>query len=134
MNFATSKAPGKKLFDSSKTYAQHLMDFVAEATAVQTYSEDEVDQLASEIVKKVDHCQELTNLQLADLKIAVKKLFKKVRFPDYSTPETWPDKATFVEAEDCPPCSEEVRWQLVDKDGVVVATYDEDGHPIARIW
>ena len=55
MNFATSKESGKKLFDSSKTYAQHLKDFVSDTTITEVYTEEEVNKMISEIEKHVDY-------------------------------------------------------------------------------
>ena len=78
MNFTTTKESGKQLFGSNKTYAQHLMDFVRDATITEVYTEEEVNNMIADVEKHIDYNDQKTKLQISDLKIAVKKLFKKV--------------------------------------------------------
>lgn len=134
MNFTTTKESGKPLFGSTKTYAQHLMDFVKDTTITEVYTEDEVNNMIADVEKHIDYNDQKTKLQISDLKIAVKKLFKKVGHQNYYVPGEFPEQGHYVGFDDNYQPSRLVRWQLLNDFGDVVATYSEDWSLIARIW
>ena len=134
MNFTTTKESGKLLFGSAKTYAQHLQDFVLNSTITEVYTEEEVNKMIADVENHIDYNDQKTKLQISDLKIAVKKLFKKVGHQNYYVPDEFPEQGHYIGFDDNYQPSRLVRWQLLNDFGDVEAVYSGDGKLIARIW
>lgn len=134
MNFATTRESGDPLFKGPKSYIEHVMDFVVNSTTTQVYTEDQVDNMVAEVQRTIDNNDKKTKLALSDLKIAVKKLFKKVRHPDYYVPDAFPAKGScdLTDYDYVP--FRQPRWQMLNDLGDVVAEYDDFGSLIAKIW
>lgn len=90
--------------------------------------------MIAEVQRTIDSNDKKTKLALADLKIAVKKLFKKVGHPDYYVPDVFPASGSCDQIDyGYVPCRQ-LRWQMLNDLGDVVAEYDDFGNLIAKIW